>query len=190
MHFSITQFDPDDYLTILDDEDNYYAGGFLSLDSEEDALILNVEGVPQVIERKRILRMYGSRSRFVWFSDPKKTLEACSTIETTDTSKFKPGELLTFMGSNNQQVIAQISKIDSTLITADIVKAFQQFDVFGSLDILSDRFILRTDVSTSADAKSVTFNIGIARGGAAGGVYSAIHTHMQNNPGWNLTNRK
>lgn len=189
MHFPDTEFDKYDYLITLDEEDNYNEGNFISFDEEADALILDRSGVPEVIERKKILRMYGGRERSIWFPDPQNTWEACSTIETTDTSNFKLGELLTFMDSNNQPVIAKISKIDSILMTADILNPFQNVDIFGPLDMMSDRFILRTNVSTSADAKRVTFNIGTARGGAAGGVYSAIHTHMQNNPGWSLNNR-
>ena len=184
MHFYNTQFDQYDYLTLLDVDDNYYEGDFLSFDPEEGALILDVIGVPQVIERKKILRMYAGRERSIWFPDPQNTWEACSTIETTDTSKFKPGELLTFMDSNKRQIIAKISKTDPTSITADIISAFQNDEIFGPLDMMSDGFILRTNVSTSADAKSVTFNIVPATGGAAGGAHAAIHAYAQSLSGY------
>lgn len=190
MHFFNTQLEQDDHLELLDAENNYYKGKLISFDQDEGALIIDVHGVPQVIERKKILRMYGGRERSIWFLDPPNTLEACSTIETTHTSKFKPGELLTFMDSNNQQVIAKISKIDSKSITADIINKLEEFEILGPLNIMSDEFFLKTDVSTSADAKSVKFQLAERSGGAGAGVHAAIHAHMQSNPGWSLTNRK
>lgn len=190
MRFYNTHLEQYDYLTLFDAEDNCYQGDLFSFDPVEDALILNVCGEPRVIERKKILRMYGGRERSIWFPDPSNTWEACSTIETTHTSKFKPGELLTFMDSNGQQVIAKISKIDSTSITADIINKLQEFEILGPLNIMSDEFFLKTDVSTSADAKSVKFQLAERSGGAGAGVHAAIHAHMQSNPGWSLTNRK
>ncbi|WP_192562688.1 hypothetical protein [Pseudomonas gozinkensis] len=191
MNFPNVDFENGDSVYIFTVDDFYYDGKFISFDQDAHALILDVKNEPQVIEMQNIVRMYGGIGGSVWLSEPQKTMKGCSTIETTALSNITLGQLLTFMDLNKQQVIARISNIDSnsTSITADILDASQRVNASGPINLASDRFILTADVTTSDDAKKVTWRPDSRSAAAGVGITMAINSHRENNPNWNYNRR-